>query len=163
MSMGTSEGGNNAEVVRVWLLSGFRVSVGRRTIGEDVWRLRKAKAIVKLLALAPGHRLHRERVLDLLWPNLGRQAAANNLRQALHVARRMFDPDPEVGTRYLDSQDDVLALCLASPLSVDVDAFKEAAKAACCSGEPAAYRSGLDLYSGDLLPGDRYEEWAAYL
>jgi hypothetical protein len=30
--------------------------------GEDVWRLRKAMAIVKLLALAPGHCLHRERV-----------------------------------------------------------------------------------------------------
>jgi len=61
---GTSEGGNNAEVVRVWLLSGFRVSVGRCVNGEDAWRLRKAKTMVKLLALFPDHRLHRERVLD---------------------------------------------------------------------------------------------------
>jgi hypothetical protein len=30
--------------------------------GENVWRFRKAKAIVKLLALTPGHCLHRERV-----------------------------------------------------------------------------------------------------
>jgi predicted ATPase/DNA-binding SARP family transcriptional activator len=157
---GTSEGGNNAEVVRVWLLSGFRVSVGSRIIGEDAWRLRKAKAMVKLLALAPGHRLHRERVLDLLWPNLGRQAAANNLRQALHVARRIFDPDPKGGSRYLASQGEVLALCPDNTLWVDVDAFEEAAKATRRSGEPAAYRSALDLYSGDLLPGDRYEEWA---
>jgi hypothetical protein len=68
MSMRTSEGGNNAEVVRVWLLSGFQVCVGRSTTREDdAWRLRKAKAIVKLQALAPGHRLHRARVLDLLW------------------------------------------------------------------------------------------------
>ena len=60
ISMGTSGGGNNAEVVRVWLLNGFRISVGSRVIGEDAWRLRKAEAMVKLLALAPGHRLHRE-------------------------------------------------------------------------------------------------------
>ena len=158
--MGTSGGGNNAEVVRVWLLNGFRISVGRRVIGEDAWRLRKAKAMVKLLALSSGHRLHRERVLDLLWPSLGRQAAANNLRQAMHVARRIFDPDPEVGTRYLNSKGEVLALCPAGPLWVDVDAFEEAAKAARRSGDPAAYRSVLDLYPGELLPADRYEEWA---
>ena len=41
------------EVVRVWLLGGFRVSVGSRTIGEDRWRRRKAAALVKLLALNP--------------------------------------------------------------------------------------------------------------
>jgi predicted ATPase/DNA-binding SARP family transcriptional activator/DNA-binding CsgD family transcriptional regulator len=158
--MGTSGGGNNAEVVRVWLLDGFRISVGSRVIGEDTWRLRKAKAMVKLLALSAGHRLHRERVLDLLWPSLGRQAAANNLRQAMHVARRIFDPDPEVGTRYLDSQGELLALCPRVPLWVDVGAFEEAAKAARRSGEPAAYRSALDLYPGELLPADRYEEWA---
>jgi hypothetical protein len=49
--MGTSEGGNNTEEVRVWLLSGFQVCVGRRVIREDAWRLKKANAVVKLLAL----------------------------------------------------------------------------------------------------------------
>jgi DNA-binding SARP family transcriptional activator len=44
MSKRTSEGGNNAEVVRVWLLGGIRVSVGSRTIGEDHWQCRKAAA-----------------------------------------------------------------------------------------------------------------------
>lgn len=162
MSMSTSEGGNNTGVVRVWLLGGFRISVGRRDIREDAWRLRKAKTIVKVLALAPGHRLHRERVLDFLLPNLGRRAAANNLRQALHVARRVFDPDPDVGTRYLDSKGEVLTLCPEGPLWVDVHALEEAAKATRRSGDPAAYRAALDLYSGDLLPADRYEEWAEY-
>jgi two-component SAPR family response regulator len=65
--------------VRIGLLGGFRVSVGARTIEKDAWRLRKAASLVKLLALAPGHRLHRERVMDTLWPELGRKAASNNL------------------------------------------------------------------------------------
>jgi hypothetical protein len=52
MSMRISEGGNNAEVVRVWLLSRFQVCVGRRAIREDTWPLRKANAVVKLLVLA---------------------------------------------------------------------------------------------------------------
>ena len=44
--------------------------------------------MVKLLALDPAQRLHREYLLDLLWPDLSPSAAANNLHQALHAARR---------------------------------------------------------------------------
>jgi DNA-binding SARP family transcriptional activator len=54
------------KAVRVWLLGWFRVGVGSRTIPQDAWRLRKAAALVKLLALSPGHRLHREQAMDLL-------------------------------------------------------------------------------------------------
>jgi DNA-binding SARP family transcriptional activator len=45
-------------------------------------------------------------------------------------------------------------------LVVDVDAFEEAARSARRSREPAVYRVALDLYTGELLPTDRYEEWA---
>ena len=37
------------DVVRVWLLGGFRVSVGLRAISQDAWRLRKAASLMKLL------------------------------------------------------------------------------------------------------------------
>jgi DNA-binding SARP family transcriptional activator len=43
---------------------------------------------------------------------------------------------------------------------VDVEAFKEATSTARRGRDPAAYRAALDLYEGDLLPEDRYEEWA---
>src|SRR5919112_3106676 len=79
------------EAVRVWLLGGFWVSVGPRTIEQDQWRLRKAAALVKLLALTPSHRLHREQAMDALWPDSSRKAASNNLRQTLHAARRALD------------------------------------------------------------------------
>ena len=82
---GTSE---RLEAIRIRLLGGFQVSVGSRTIEEGAWRMRKAASLVKLLALAPGHHLHREQAMETLWPELGRRAASNNLRQALHAARR---------------------------------------------------------------------------
>ena len=44
--------------------------------------------MVKLLALAPGHRLHREQLMESLWPDLDPDAAGANLRKALHFARR---------------------------------------------------------------------------
>jgi DNA-binding SARP family transcriptional activator len=74
------EGVTRYEAVRIWLLGGFWVSVGGRTIQQSEWRLRKAMTLVKLLALAPNHRLHREQAIDLLWPQLGKKAASSNLR-----------------------------------------------------------------------------------
>ena len=46
------------ESVRVWLLGDFKVSVGTRPIGKGAWRLKKASALLKLLSLAPDHRMH---------------------------------------------------------------------------------------------------------
>src|SRR5215204_5867689 len=103
------EGLRRSEAVRIWLLGEFRVSVGSRTIAQDAWRLRKAAALVKLLALAPGHRLHREQAMDVLWPDSAKRSASNNLRQALHTTRTILDP--VAGSRYLYSDNDSLVLC----------------------------------------------------
>src|ERR687889_604636 len=100
------EGVRRSEAVRIWMLGGFRISVGSRTITQDAWRLRKAAALVKLLALAPGHRLHREQVMDILWPDSGRRAASNSLRKTLHAARKVLDPI--AGSRYLASHEESL-------------------------------------------------------
>jgi predicted ATPase/DNA-binding SARP family transcriptional activator/DNA-binding CsgD family transcriptional regulator len=148
------------EPMRVWLLGGFRVCVGSRTMEGDAWHLRKAAALVKLLSIAPGHRLHRERAMHLLWPDLEKKAASNNLRQALHIARRTLASDPGVGTRYLASEEESLVLCPEGKLWVDVESFEEAAATSRHSRTPAVYRAAIHLYAGEFLPEDRYEEWA---
>jgi DNA-binding SARP family transcriptional activator len=149
-----NDGIARSEGVRVWLLGGFRISVGPRTIEHDQWRLRKAAASVKLLALTPGHSLHREQAMDTLWPDSSRKAVSNNLRQTLHAARRALDPS--LGSQYLVSEEKQLLLCPQGELWVDVDAFEEAAATARRARDPAAYRAALELYAGELLPGDRY-------
>ena len=95
--------GRRTEVVRVELLGGFRVAVGPRVVAEGSWRLRKAAALIKLLALEPTHRLHKEQAMDLLRPNLGPRPAANNLHLTLYAARRVLEPDhvPATQSRYL--------------------------------------------------------------
>ena len=34
------------------------------------WRLNKARSLLKLLALAEGNRMHRDAVVEALWPGL---------------------------------------------------------------------------------------------
>lgn len=56
-------GGEQSETVRVRVLGCFMVAVETRTIREGEWHLKKARSLIKLLALAPGHRLHREQAM----------------------------------------------------------------------------------------------------
>ena len=111
--------------LRIDLLGGFRVAAGETTVGEAAWRLRKARGLVKLLALTPEHSLHREQAIEALWPDLEPAAASNNLRQALFVARRALDSCGEDGAARITLAHDVLTLA-TDGLRIDVEAFEAA-------------------------------------
>jgi DNA-binding SARP family transcriptional activator len=143
--------------VRIELFDGFRIEVGGRSIPEDAWRQRKPAALVKLLALAPRHRLHREQVMDSLWPELSPAASAANLRKALHFARRLAESS--TGETLIESAGELLALPVDG-LHVDVDEFRSAAARARRSGDLDAYAAAIALHREGLLPDDRYEDWA---
>jgi predicted ATPase len=136
--------------VTVTLLGGFAAAVDGTPVPESAWRLKKARELVKLLALAPGRRLHREQPMDLLWPDRAPAAAANNLNQAVHVARRALGPEA------IEVRDELLILAA----DVDVDRFELAAAEARRVGTSAAYRAALSTYVGELLPENRYDDWA---
>ena len=136
--------------VSVSLLGGFAAAVDGVPVPDAAWRLKKARELVKLLALAPGHRLHREQVMDVLWRDRAPAAAANNLHQAVFVARRALDASAIVVREEL----------LHLTADVDVDRLEAAAADARRARTPAAYRAALSLYGGVLLPENRYDDWA---
>jgi predicted ATPase/DNA-binding SARP family transcriptional activator len=143
--------------LRISLLGGFSAA-GEGPVTEGAWRLRKSKSLVKLLALAPEHRLHRERASELLWPDRDAAAAANNLHQALFVARRALEAAGLDGASAIELRDDALLLVDAV---VDVEEFEQAAATARGSGDKALCQAAVALYGGELLPEDRYEDWSA--
>lgn len=150
-------GGTPLAQVRIELFGGFRVSVGANAVPNRAWRRRKPAALVKLLALTPSHRLHREQIMDALWPELGPAAAGANLRKALHHARRALDGGDAVD---LIGSDTDLVWLAPGELSVDVEAFRAAVADARRTAELSGYRRAVELYQDGLLPEDRYEEWA---
>src|SRR4051795_9221202 len=147
--------------LQIRLFGSFAVRVGDDLVPEGAWRLRKGKSLVKLLALSPERRVHRERATEFLWPDRAPEAAANNFHQALYVARRALESAGADASSVLPLRDDMLALNPGGSLEVDVDAFEAAAARARASGELSDYRAALDLHTGELLPEDRYEAWAA--
>lgn len=145
--------------MRIRLLGRFGVDRGGLPIDGGAWRLRKARTLVKMLALAPGQRLHRDVLVEALWPDRPQAPAMNNLHQALHVARRVLAGD-EPANGLLELRDDFVVLRAGQPVEVDVRTFERRAAAARVSGDLAELRAAAAAYTGDLLPEDRFEDWA---
>src|SRR5512141_553990 len=74
--------------IRIFLLGGFAIDVDGVAIPAEAWARRSAATLVKLLALADDRRLHREQVIDALWPDALVEEAGPRLHKAAHYARR---------------------------------------------------------------------------
>ena len=148
------------EELRIHLLGDFLVCIGGKVIDSSYWRLRKAKNLIKILALAHNHRLHREKLMDMLWPEHDLKAATDSLHQTVHAIRsvlKLYSSDPRL---YLQFENEIISLCPDTPLWIDIEAFEDAVIEARQSRDPDAYQAALALYTGDLLPEDPYDDWA---
>jgi DNA-binding SARP family transcriptional activator/tetratricopeptide (TPR) repeat protein len=141
--------------VEVGLLGSFTVTVDGVPTPASRWRRRHASALVKLLALSPGGRLHRDRVVDALWPELTLDFALPRLHKAAHYARRAIEDQTAVVLK-----DDLIALFPGARLAVDAVAFEAAADAALATDPVSQENCAAALkLAGDLLPDDLGEPW----
>ncbi|MCX4537100.1 AAA family ATPase [Streptomyces sp. NBC_00841] len=145
----------------LYLLGGFAAV---RDDGVEIprrWRRSTAQTLVKLLAVAPGLRRHREEVMDLLWPDAPMDAAVRNLRVTLHAARHALEPElaARVPSSYLVTEGDLLFLA-TDRVRVDADEVEKSARTALAAGDADALGTALSSLHMELLPEDRYAEWA---
>ncbi len=149
-------------MLRIYLLGPFRVQRDEKVIPPQAWARPKDRALLKLLALERGHLVPQDRLLDTLWPDLAPASAANSLHVSISRLRKLLGSTQvvqRVGAGY--------RLTLDS-LWIDVEEFRRVLsqargwrRRAAWTPAVAAYRSAEELYRGDLLEEDPYEEWAA--
>jgi DNA-binding SARP family transcriptional activator len=151
-----------AASLNIGLLGGFRVERADAQWPVCCWQRRSAKTLTKLLATYPRHALHREQVMEILWPNVDPASALNSFGKALYAARRAFQPDllPRQSSAYLCLTDSMLALN-TDRVTIDADRFQQLAESALKQCDIESYESALVAYGGELLPEDRYEDWCA--
>ena len=146
--------------LRVHLLGAFRVLVDGQVVPERAWRSSRAASLVKVLALAPSNRLHREQAMETLWPDFAPDAQANNLNVAASRARQALGTAGAPPGLFVSRIGDALILGPPAAVWVDVDAFEGGVAEGWRTQDPALFRLALALYVGDLLPEDPYETWA---
>ncbi|HVZ38360.1 MAG TPA: AAA family ATPase [Candidatus Kapabacteria bacterium] len=102
--------------------------------------------------------LTRDRLADLLWPDMPTDKAVNNLHATLSYARRFLG-----GSTTVQQRDGVYTL--GDDVAIDAVEFRENVKKGnrlhgegVYFGAAVAYRAALDLATGDFLEG-MYAEW----
>ncbi len=140
--------------VQVRLLGRFEVVVDGRPVPARAWQRQSAARLVKLLALQDSHRLHREQVIDTLWPDVSLETGGSRLHTAAHYARvALGEPDSVVLAQ------GAVALYPDADVEVDVTAFERSVEAARAAEDVLSATAAVALYAGTLLPDDIYEPW----
>jgi DNA-binding SARP family transcriptional activator/tetratricopeptide (TPR) repeat protein len=141
--------------IEIRMLGRFEVLADSKPCSAEPWRRRQAAGLVKILALARYRTMHREQLIDLLWPDVPVDLAAPRLHKAAHFARHGF-PDPATA---IVLRGDTISLLPDQEVVVDAVEFERAATAGVGQGTAEAAAEALDWYGGVLLPDDLYEPW----
>ncbi|NTV63050.1 MAG: transcriptional regulator, partial [Oscillochloris sp.] len=158
-----------AYTLHIRSLGGFGVWRGEVEIRDRDWRSVKARQLLQLLLVERGRMLPRDRIMDMLWPGLEAEAAANNLRVTLSRLTKAIEPNRPEGapTYYVVQQGDTYGFNIESDHSYDAAAFSvhaEQARSAFQRGRReealALYRQAISLYGGNFLPDCLYEDWS---
>ncbi|MFJ2770744.1 BTAD domain-containing putative transcriptional regulator [Streptomyces sp. NPDC087300] len=148
-------------LLRIHLLGGFRTARdgGARTV--ERWSRPGARTLVKLLAVTPGHQLHRERVMAACWPDAELAPALRSLRVALHTARHALEPElaPRAASAYLIG-DGALIRLAPECVWIDTDHAATLAEHALAADSLPELTAALAAFTGEPLPEDRYAPWA---
>ena len=132
--------------VEVRTLGGFRVLRHGEPLPASAWQSRKARTLFKILIARRGRPVTREALMELLWPGEDPGKLSNRLSVALATLRGVLGSEVLV-----QAETGAVAVDL-EVVDVDVERFLAA--------EPG---EALDLYRGDFLEEDLYEDWAADL
>lgn len=156
---------HDPQALRVRTLGGFAVWRGDTPIATEYWsRRKKMTGLFQCLVSVEGHRLHRDQLIDLLWPEGDPGTGDTNLRYTLHLLRKVLD-QPDSGWSHLQSDGEFVVLSparmpLAEAAWLDAAAFLQATQAALHGTSAAACLEARALYTGEYLPAELYADWA---
>jgi ATP/maltotriose-dependent transcriptional regulator MalT/DNA-binding SARP family transcriptional activator len=154
----------------VHCLGGFAVLRDGEPVPVGEWKSRKARDLVKILIARGGRPVHRETLLDLLWPGEPPAQTASRLSVALSTARAVLDPAKRHPAGWYLGGDAATVWIDGTHADIDVERFAELAARAETEHKPGPSPAATDAlaaaeaaYVGDAFPEDPYEDWTVSL
>jgi DNA-binding SARP family transcriptional activator len=155
-----------APPVSLSCFGGFRLQLDGRTIDGGGLKPRP-RAALHLLAIHAGRPVHRETLVEALWPEVDVTAGMRNLHVAVSTIRRFLEPEVGRGAPSIVVREgDAYRLALSDDAVVDIREFEaglgegRAARAAGATETAiAGYERALEAYTGELLPEAGPAEW----
>lgn len=147
----------------IYCLGPFRVFQGDQSI-ED-WTSSKGKAIFKYLVTHRQRPVAKEVLMDLFWHDSDPDAARNNLNVAIYSLRQTLRRNYPSFSHIL-FQDDSYLFNPELSIWMDCDAFSDCLNSAKAHERQGNISQALDeycaaeeLYQGEFMEEDRYEDW----
>jgi DNA-binding SARP family transcriptional activator len=157
--------------ISVHLFGGFEIQRKGILIPEEEWRKsRKVKGVLKYLLLNFGKPIARDVLLELFWWDMLPEQASLNLNATIYTIRRVLEPDRPRRTKsaYPLTEGDVLRFNADSDFWLDVAEFekhlrqaKEFQTDSNVQEAVGEWQAVTEIYRGELLPEERYEDWCA--
>lgn len=151
--------------LRVFTLGPFGLAFRDRAIPIWQWERKQAVTLLKHLVTSRGHGVHRERLIELLWPEVPEQRGRERLKTVVYSLRQGFRR-AGVNIEVISTADETYRLSDES-IWVDAEAFEA------CVSEGSnlfrrqrtdealrCYREAEELYRGDYLEDDLYSDWS---
>ena len=116
-------------LLRINILGGFALEHESEQLGEKVLDRRRARDLVALLALVPGHRIRRYRAIEVLWPHEDYYRGLRRLYESTGEVRRRLMKFCGANVILSDRTQGSIGLDM-SVVSCDLDDFERAARCA---------------------------------
>ncbi|NTW98143.1 MAG: hypothetical protein HGB28_06280, partial [Oscillochloris sp.] len=148
----------------IWCLGSFRVSYGGRSI--DTWAGQKGLSILKYLVVHRRVPVAKDVLMELFWPEMPPESARRNLHQAIYSLRQSLKQGGPELQAAVSFENDCYKISDSIALWVDYERFEEwvgQGRRHEAGGDLAAamacFDKAVDLYAGDFLAEDLYEDW----
>lgn len=152
--------------LQVFTLGGFGVAVAGHSVDIGKWKRKQAVTLLKYLVTQLDHAVHRERLLDCLWPEADQKQGLGRLKVTMYCLRRELrnsgmsdDVVKTIGNAYLLRRDTVW---------VDAEAFERLFEKGRALQEHSRWNDALQhyiearqLYRGDYLDEEIFADWCA--
>ncbi len=147
--------------LQIYLLGSFRLTVEGIAVSNAAWQKRKAKLLIQILALQPSRGLHREELMEMLFPEMDSKTAEANLHRVLYAARQAIEPNrgSYASSKYLITERRQIKLTAESNLWIDAKEFEHCGREGLKTNNENLLESAAEIYKGDLLADEPFEEW----
>lgn len=151
-------------------LGPFALSSDGRLVPPERFARRRALTLLKILLTRYGKQVHREELMELLWPEADPRSGNALLHVVVHYLRRGLEPNAPADrpSSFVLTSGDYYTFSTASPHRLDSQEFLEAVRQATrleSRGQPrealGLYRRAMVLYAGDFLEDELYSDWCA--
>jgi DNA-binding SARP family transcriptional activator len=155
--------------LRIQTLGAFRVWRGPQEITAEEWRREKARRILQVFLTYRGRLVHRDQVVEMLWPHSDAETGQRSFNVALSTLRRILEPnrEPRSPSAYVVREGALYGLRPGADIRLDADDFERLVDVGdqLFEDEPKAaidrYREALACYQGEYLQECLYQDWCS--